>query len=734
MTHLPDLIQDLALILLAAGMVTIAFKRLRQPLVLGYIAAGFLIGPHNHVLPTVVEIESIQTWAEIGVIFLLFGLGLEFSFKKLMRVGIPSSLTAIVEISSMLGLGYLTARALGWSKTDSVFCSGIIAISSTTIIMRAFAESEMKGRRFVQIVLGVLIVEDLAAVLLLVLLSTFAIGREFASTGDILFLLLKLGFFLALWFVSGIFFVPSLLRWLRPSLNKETLLVISLGLCLAMVIIATNVGFSPALGAFVMGSILGETAESEKILDLIHPVRDLFAAVYFVSVGMLIDPVMIAEYWRPIIIISLVLILGKSTCTTLGALLAGQSLRRSIQAGLSMAQIGEFSFIIASLGLSLKVASPFLYPVAVGVSTITAYFTPYFIRSSNRIADEVESLVPQPIRERIGQYEMVVQQHPSRQESKFFLRQYMYRIGINAVIVTAVFLLARNYLTSIAQLVMAAKWAQTLALAVAIFFTTPFIWAMAASHPDSVPDKYPSAAGFWAALEAIRYILTFALLTGLSSQFSAMPLVALMIAWSFTALMLSLFSKHLHHVYSLFERNFLANFAGANYVLPQSPARPIALWDAHITKLEIPANSEVIGKTLEQLAVREKFGVSIVLIERGHRRITAPNRYEHLYPHDRIYLIGTDEQIRRFNQWLEPVSLKEAALSDYSLHQLAISAKSDFSGKTILDSQIRERTHGLVVGIDRHGTRILNPQSTEEIKPGDLLWIVGETELVKHLN
>lgn len=393
MLHLPPLIEDLALILAAAGVVTLLFRRFHQPTVLGYIIAGFLVGPYFPFFPTISDAANVKIWAEIGVIFLLFALGLEFSFKKLVRVGGAASLTATVEVVAMAVIGFTTGKLFGWNNMDSLFLGGILSISSTTIIIRAFEEVGVKGRGFVNLVFGVLIVEDLIAILLLVLLSTIAISQTAAGT-EMFLAIGKLLFFLILWFLAGVFLLPTILSRLRRLLTEETLLVVSLGLCFVMVYLTTHAGFSPALGAFIMGSLLAETAEGKRIEHTIKSVKDLFAAIFFVSVGMLIDPQVLAKFAVPIAVITFVTILGKTLSTALGVLLSGKSLRHAIQSGLSLAQIGEFSFIIAGLGLTLKVTSDFLYPVAVGVSAVTTFTTPYMIKSADRIYRHLEASLP----------------------------------------------------------------------------------------------------------------------------------------------------------------------------------------------------------------------------------------------------------------------------------------------------------------------------------------------------
>ena len=386
MSHLPDLISDLALILISAGIITLLFKWLKQPLVLGYIVAGLLAGPYVQIFPTVVDVENINLWAEMGVVFLLFALGLEFSFKKLMNVGSTAFITAMTEVITMLIVGYLVGHLLGWSTMNSIFLGGMLSMSSTTIIIKAFDDLGLRSQRFTGIVFGTLVVEDLVAIIMMVLLSTMAVSQEFAGE-EMIGSILKVAFFLILWFLVGIFIIPAFLKKVKKLMNDETLLVIALGLCLGMVVVATKTGFSAALGAFIMGSILAETIEAERIEHIIKPVKDLFGAIFFVSVGMLVDPAVLVQYAWPVILITLVTIVGKAFFSSFGVLLSGQPLKTSIQSGFSLAQIGEFAFIIAALGVSLKVLDEYVYPIIVAVSVITTFTTPYFIRLSGPFAE-----------------------------------------------------------------------------------------------------------------------------------------------------------------------------------------------------------------------------------------------------------------------------------------------------------------------------------------------------------
>ena len=391
MSQIPSLISDLAVILISAGLVTLLFKWLKQPVVLGYIVAGILAGPSITQIPTVTNIESIRIWADIGVIFLLFALGLDFSFKKLMKVGGTAVIGAITIVIGMMTLGYTTGLSLGWGHMNSLFLGGMLSMSSTTIIFKAFDDMGLRNQRFAGVVFGILVVEDLFAVLLMVLLSTLAVSKHVEGM-ELLNSVIKLGVFLLFCLVIGIYLIPSFLKKARTFLNDETLLIVSLGLCLGMVIIATKAGFSSALGAFVMGSILAETIDAEHIEHIIKPVKDLFGAIFFVSVGMLIDPALLWEYKIPILILTLVVMTGQILFASFGVLLSGQPVKIAIQSGFSLAQIGEFAFIIASLGLSLGVTDNFLYPIVVAVSVVTTFFTPYMIRMAEpacRVADRI---------------------------------------------------------------------------------------------------------------------------------------------------------------------------------------------------------------------------------------------------------------------------------------------------------------------------------------------------------
>uniref|UniRef100_UPI003F6E5523 cation:proton antiporter n=1 Tax=Dyadobacter sp. TaxID=1914288 RepID=UPI003F6E5523 len=478
MTHVPQLIVDLSLILTMAGIITLIFKKLKQPIVLGYILAGLLVGPNFHLFPTITDIKTIEIWAEIGVIFLLFNLGLEFSFKKLVKVGNTAAITGLFEVSMMLITGFATGQLLGWSKTDSLFLGGIIAISSTTIIFRAFDELGIKTQKFTRVVLGILVIEDLTAVLLMVLLSTLSISQQFAGY-ELLQSILKLFFFLTLWFLGGIFVFPTLLRKYRNLMNDESVLITSVALCFGMVFLVTQAGFSAALGAFIMGSILAETTHAEKIEHLLKPLKDLFGAVFFISVGMLINPGLLVEYAVPTMILVFVVIAGKTAFVTMGAVISGQPLKKSMQSGMSLSQIGEFSFIIANLGLSLHVTSNFLYPIAVGVSVITTFTTPYMMKASEPFYHWFEKHLPEKWRHYLNRYSSSTSTITQTTQWQEILKAYVQTVVLNSVVVVGIILASSRQLADQLHTKIPENYiTNSVLFGITFLLISPFLWAL----------------------------------------------------------------------------------------------------------------------------------------------------------------------------------------------------------------------------------------------------------------
>jgi monovalent cation:H+ antiporter-2, CPA2 family len=733
MHHLPNLITELALILGAAGVTTLLFRRLRQPVVLGYVIAGFLVGPYFKIFPTISEIDNIKIWAEIGVIFLLFALGLEFSFKKLAKVGPAAAITGSWEIAMMMGIGFLTGTMFGWSRMDSIFLGGIIAISSTTIIFRAFDELGLKTRQFTSLVFGVLIVEDLVAILLLVLLSTVAVSQSFDGT-EMLFAILKLVFFLSLWFLLGIYLLPTLLKRSSKWLSSETLLIGAIALCLGMVVLADRVGFSAALGAFIMGSILSETIYGEKIENLISSVKNLFGAIFFVSVGMLIDPNLLIQYAGPVLILTLIVIGGKFFNVSFGALLAGRPLRQAVQAGTSMTQIGEFSFIIATLGLSLKVTSNYLYPIAVGVSVITTFTTPFMIKLADPFHRFLERKLPHAWIQSLNRYSAGSQTLKGESDWRVVFKAYTQLMLTNSVILIALILLSYYYLGPLSEKWLSPEWfARFLSVLVTLGLMAPFIWALMAKKMQRgayralwLDNKYNR--GPLVMLEVFRNFMGVIFIGVLLFQNFSLEVTLLGTA-IIIAIVVFVFKHRLDDYYHRIENRFLNNLNAKEQLAAAEKA--LTPWDAHLSTLKIGTHCRFLGETLENLQLREKFGINIAFIERGNRLIYAPPRYEKLYPYDEIGVIGTDVQLQKFTRMVEMREEegvpKADVQSEYiSLEKIVVDEHTGLKGKSIRSSSIRENTNGLVVGIERHGERILNPASDTVFEWGDVVWLVGD--------
>lgn len=739
MENLQQLIIDLALILGAAGIIILIFKRLKQPVVLGYIIAGLLVSPNFNLFPTITDMESIRVWADIGVIFLLFSLGLEFSFKKLVTVGPTAGITGIFEVSLMLLTGYITGLLMNWSIMDSIFLGGIIAISSTTIIIRAFDELGVKTQKFAGAVLGVLVIEDLAAVLLLVVLSTVAVSQHFSGEGMLLSVL-KLAFFLILWFVSGIFLIPSFLKRARKLMNEETMLVLSLGLCLAMVVLATRAGFSSALGAFIMGSILAETPDHEKIISLLKPVKDLFGAIFFVSVGMLINISVLGQYIGPVLLLTLVVIIGKTINATIGSLIAGQPLKQSLQTGMSLAQIGEFSFIIATLGLTLKVTSSFLYPIAVGVSVLTTFCSPYLIRFSGPFYYWLEKRLPESWISYLNRYSSSAQKIREVSSWRTLLRAYTRTIIIHVVIIIGIILIVIKYINPfLSHEINDQSLVARLTALISLILIAPFLWALAFRRVEKVSfsrlwvDKVFNR-GPLILLEALRIGLGVIVIGFLLNQFFSVK-VALLGACLLIILIIIIFRKRLQSFYNRLERRFLSNLRGT--VPPDSVnTNPhLVPWDGHLTYIDIQPESPCTGKTLFDLAWREQFGINVALIERGSILINVPGRDERIYPGDRIAVIGTDKELELFQKNIAPIFTKAmiAEEDQMELLHIIVNKNSPLNGQNIRNSKIRYKAQGLVVGVERDGQRQLNPDSSFVFHENDVVWIAGNKKLIKAL-
>jgi CPA2 family monovalent cation:H+ antiporter-2 len=728
--HLPNLISDLGLILVTAAIAVLLFRKLKQPLVLGYLVAGFLASSQFDFFPTVKDMDSVKVWAEIGVIFLLFSLGLEFSFKKLMKVGGTASITAITQIVGMVIIGYFIGQLMDWGKMNSLFLGVILSISSTTIILKTFDELGVKTQKFAGNVIGALIVQDILAILMMVMLSTVAVSQQF-SGGELMQSVLKLIFFLTIWFVAGIFFIPTLLKKAKHLLTDEMLLIVSLALCLLMVIFAANVGFSPALGAFIMGSIIAETTQAEHIEHLVKPVKDLFGAVFFVSVGMLINPEMLVKYAVPVGILTFAVILGQSFLSTIGALFSGQPLKQSIQTGMSLSQIGEFSFIIATLGMTLNVTSDFLYPIIVAVSAITTFTTPFMVKFSTPFSIYLEKKLPRRWVKRIERYSANTEAIKSVSTWQIVLRAYLTQVVIHSIIIVAIISLSSKY---ILPLVQDSRFGNAIAALITIVLLSPFLWALSlrrvATKQVQELMQVRKYQGPIIVLVFFRIVLSLFYIGFILNTFFS-PIIAF-IALVIAVVSYVLFPKKLHAFYNKIEGHFLKNYHGREIAKTNKRQNVLSPWDGHMANFNIALASNIVGKTLEELRIREQFGINIATIKRGDIIINIPLRSERLFPGDEISVIGTDEQVVAFKKYLDQneIDLPETVLEDEIILQQLELKNRVCIGKSIRESQIREKTHGIIVGIERNGKRILNPESHLILEADDILWIAGDRKKI----
>ena len=748
MSQIPSLILDLAVILISAGLVTLLFKWLKQPVVLGYIVAGILAGPSITQIPTVTNIESIRIWADIGVIFLLFALGLDFSFKKLMKVGGTAVIGAITIVIGMMTLGYTTGLSLGWGHMNSLFLGGMLSMSSTTIIFKAFDDMGLRNQRFAGVVFGILVVEDLFAVLLMVLLSTLAVSKHVEGL-ELLNSVIKLGVFLLFCFVIGIYLIPSFLKKARTFLNDETLLIVSLGLCLGMVIIATKAGFSSALGAFVMGSILAETIDAEHIEHIIKPVKDLFGAIFFVSVGMLIDPALLWEYKIPILILTLVVMTGQILFASFGVLLSGQPVKIAIQSGFSLAQIGEFAFIIASLGLSLGVTDNFLYPIVVAVSVVTTFFTPYMIRMAEPACRVADRIIPKSWMKFLKRYSSGSNTIHQKSAWNKLLKALIRIVGTYTAVTLVLIFIWLQFIAPFIMKELPGIRGAGISLVLILLLIAPMLRAIMMKKNHSaefqqlwLDSKYNR--GPLVSLVILRIILCIGLVM-LPVARLLNATVGIVLAIAATVIVIVILSKRLKRQSILMERHFFSNLSARELEnerkapINQRFANHLLERDLHLADFEVKQNSPSMGKTLKELNFRQKCNVNIVTIIRGEQRINIPGGEERLYPFDKLVVVGADVDLEHFRQYLverykKAQTDKEQTTHEVNMEQFTITEGSHLIGRTILESGIRDRSTCLVIGIERGSSSIKNPSPSTVFEEGDIVWIVGEHEKVVQLS
>lgn len=745
MSELPELVQDLALILVVAGFVTLLFKKLKQPLVLGYIVAGFLVSPHMSYTMSVVDQGDIQTWADIGVIFLLFSLGLDFSIKKILKMGASPIIAACTIIFSMMVLGIIVGHSFGWKEMDCIFLGGMVAMSSTTIIYKAFSDMGLTQQGFASTVMSVLILEDILAIVMMVMLSTVASGNS-PDGVQLLGSIMKIGFFLVLWFVVGLFAIPLFLRSVRKILNSETLLIVSLGFCCLMAVISTQVGFSAAFGAFVMGSILAETVEADKIIRLVDPVKNLFGAIFFVSVGMLVKPDVIVQYAIPILLLVITILVGQALFGTLGYLLGGQTLKNAMRCGFSMAQVGEFAFIIATLGKSLGVISEFLYPVVVAVSVITTFLTPYMIRAAEPCYNVLVKHLPKRWVRRLThiQTNNAGESASTNNLWKVLMKKMIFNTLIYGILSAAVIAIMFSAALPICRN-LSIKWTGSHWIGNAvcgfltILFIAPFLRSIVMKQNHSEAFK-----ALWTDRRINRLPLTATILARVLIALSFIFYIcnyltrfknALMIAVAVGLLILMLLSRWLKKRSITLERLFIQNLQSCDIeAQKQGKKKPLFAnhlidRDIHIANLELPDDSLWAGKTLYSLKLRNRFGVHISSILRGSKHINIPNGGTILFPGDKLQAIGNDEQLTKLSKAmkaeLQP-TITDIEKHEMKLRSFTISKTSPFIGKTLKDSGIRDEYNCMVVGVDEGQKNLTLITPSRSLQAGDVLWVVGE--------
>ena len=751
MNNISPLIVDLALILIVAGIVTLVFKRLKQPLVLGYIVAGFIVSPNMPLTMSVVDKADIHTWADIGVMFLLFSLGLDFSIKKILKMGVAPAVAAVTIIFSMVALGGGVGHAFGWTRMDCIFLGGMLAMSSTTIIYKAFNDMGLSQQQFASSVMSVLILEDILAIVMMVMLSAIA-GGGALSGGQMLQSIMKIVFFLVLWFVVGLYVVPSFLRAVRKLINDETLLIVALGLCCLMAVVSTRVGFSAAFGAFVMGSILAETIEAERIIKLVEPVKNLFGAIFFVSVGMLVEPKILVDYALPIVVIVMTILIGQAVFGSIGFLLSGQSLKNAMRCGFSMAQIGEFAFIIASLGLSLGVISDFLYPVVVAVSVVTTFLTPYMIRAAIPCYDGIVKVIPHSWLRRLEHRTMgTPETSETKANWKRLIRSMVMNTLIYSILSVAVIAVMFNFalppLRLLSTSVTGSHWAGNAVCGVlTLLIIAPFLRAIIMKKNHSEEAK-----ALWTENRMNRLPLFFTMIVRIVIASSFVFYIATYLTRFTTGLIFAIvaavigymiLSRNIKKRSISLERRFIQNLQSRDVAARvHGDRRPLFEQhlldrDIHIGMFTIPEDSTWAGKTLKELKFRNRFGIHVSSIIRGVQHINIPTGSSVLFPNDKIQVIGDDEQLANFGKTMKAeINHEDPEIEkhDMKLRQLILSGSSPFIGKTLSESGIRDKYNCMVVGVEEGQEKLTMISPSRKLCKGDILWVVGEPDALKTL-
>ena len=739
-----NLVRDLAVILISAGVFTIISKALKQPLVLGYILAGFLIGPHVKFFFNISSAEAVQQWSEIGVIFMMFGLGLEFSFKKLLKVGSGALVTAGAKFIGVFILGFVTGEAMSWTIMESIFLGGLLSMSSTAVVLKSYEDMGLKDRPYAPLVFGTLVVEDLIAILLMVLLSTMAVSNRFAG-GEMLFNLGKLVFFLILWFIVGLYLIPMILKKARSYINDEILLIVSIGLCFGMVTFATSIGFSSALGAFVMGSILAETIESEHIQSLVHPIKDLFAAIFFVSVGMMVAPDVILANWGKILIITILVYVTHILFSAVGIIMTGNGLKNGVYTGFSLAQLGEFGFIIAGVGTTLGVMRGFIYPVIIAVSVLTTFTTPYMIRLAGPAHKLLQVKLPPQWIDRISQLEINSRRSEEEvSEWKKLLKAFFMRVVLYGVILLAIIIGARTYLDPLVNNLFEywkPIWRSLIYVGTTILVMSPFLYGLAVStgsintHGSKLLQQKESNRWPLLALILVRIFIAIGIvLAVISSRFNLAGWTIVMIVIG--GIFLFLFARHGMHKYPMLEKQFLANLKERESEqrrrapITSSIMDKMAGYDVHIEAMDISPDSVFVGRKIKEIPFRKESGANIIKIQRGSSNIIIPSGEDIIYPYDHILAVGSTDQIHKLRDMVKvatPETRTDATDSKFEVVPVVLEADSYLTGKML--SKTNMKKYGcMIISVLRGDQFVTNPRHDMVFEAGDTVWIAGDLD------
>ena len=760
MSHLPTIITDLAMILLVAGVTTILFKKINQPLVLGYIIAGFITGPNFVFFPTVADKVNVQAWSEIGVIFLLFALGLEFSFYKLKKVGSTAFVSNAVIIFSMLFVGYGVGQLLGWSHMDSIFLGGMLSMSSTAIIIKAFDDLQLREKSFTEVVFGVLIVEDIAGIAMMVILATIAVATSGISTVELALSVGRLVFFLVLWFVAGMYLIPTFFKKAQKLMTDETLVVVSIGLCLGMVYLATSLGFSSALGAFIMGSLIAEAPNAEHIEHLVSPIKDLFGAVFFVSVGMMVNPALLLNYAVPVAVLVATTILGQLFFSTCGVLAAGQKLHTAVLCGFSLTQIGEFSFILATLGMNLGVTSDFLYPIIVAVSVITTFTTPFFINAAEPAYAKLVSILPQRFLDWLERY-TDNNDIKGDQDWKNLLTDYVLHMVIYATLLFAIMLGSSLYLLPYLQDNLQLPYANFIAAAATFLVMAPLLRAILVNRAGSA--ELFSILWFKRRanhLPLMILILGKVLLASCSLYFIFNDLMGIHGILAFGAIIVAVYfiasSDWLMGEYLRIESRFLVNL-NEKHMRKHREAQggEQGHWfdeELYLAYYKVADNSPIIGKTMKQLAVRQYYGCNVLQIRTPQATIDMPGGEVMVTKGANLLLIGSASQLKimdaaiiqrhlELHRLWGPVTMRQFMLEDhaYAPEQqflslaITIDKHSPILGTSLKAADLRQKWSCLVIGLERGAFTITNPNVSLVFEENDLLWVLGKQKMMNTL-